>query len=124
MSDLPTLIVDGDPADWLFWHTKTRGGQSTVRVDGPLPTVEECLDGEVYFVTRPLRVGDRVILANYCPGCKDWFHNGDGTLSSLGRAHPDCNGKGTVPFATATVARIQNHGLGYFVTVTDVEVLS
>ena len=113
MSDLPTLVVDGDP---ILWHGISASGiphRATVRVDD-LPTVTEAwpTDDDGVFV-RQLRVGDRVTLATEC--CAD-----PETCRTF--TDPGCCwgpvGDGTVPFATATVARIVNHGTGYFVTVT------
>jgi len=115
MSDLPTLIVEGDPADFEAQegdpcpvHGRVHNAHGwyvchTFRIDGPLPTVEDCLDGEVYFVTRPLRVGDRVTLF-YIDYEYDFTER---------------------PFATATVTDIVDLGrwCRVTVTVTDVEAL-
>ena len=118
--DLPELVVDGDPDDWVHVgggraphsHGPRQPRRNTVRVDGPLPTVTELdphtyteksararlsrnpglvmreIDGKWYTgQVRPLRVGDRVLLAtidrvSYAPGGYQ------------------------VPFATATVAKV------------------
>ena len=94
-TDLLTLTVDGDPADWLFWHTKTRGGQSTIRVDGSLPNVYD--EDSFGYSMRPLRAEDRVMLATYCPACID-----------VGGPTPvECDDGTCGPFATATIAKVQ-----------------
>jgi len=111
MTDLPTLIVDGDPDDWVErspLHTPPFPLHDTVRIDGPLPTVP--IEG--YTGRRPLRVGDRVTLATFdcrCPNCHTF----------------GCADHKPVPFATATVTKTrkwQRPEGGYIVTVTDVEV--
>ena len=125
MSELATLIVDGDPADWLppepyFEHSHW---EFTVRIDAlPIVTyVERAFDGLNSIVTRPLRVDDRVTLATIEVE-QDETSGGQWPL-------------GPVPFATATVAKVLDpeykarHGLsdvlvpGYHVTVTDVKAL-
>jgi len=111
MTDRPvaTLVVEGEPADWLFWHKKTRGGQSNIRIDD-LPAVRDpdgCMvDGKMLY-HRPLRVGDRVTLATWV-------------------AHPATNVNRM--FATATVAEIARGGgmdplWPHLITVEDVEAL-
>ena len=126
MMDLPVLVVDVGvgmtPMDWMHHN------RNTVRIDGPLPTVEcqQC-DGEGAPLprgtfpnqrncrhcdghgTRPLRVGDRVTLAE--------APNPPHTYTVPPR-----------PFATATVAKIEeSNRLGVTVTrvtVSEVEALS
>lgn len=127
MSDLPELIVDGDPADWLPIPHSRHGLNDTIRVDGDGTTVtcQQC-DGEGAPLpretfpnqrncrhcdghgTRPLRAGDRVTLATECGFC--------------GQQH-----NYTHPFATATVNQIRwVRDAGdwvWLVTVTDVQSL-
>jgi hypothetical protein len=166
MRDLPELVVDGPPSEWL---PGTHDGSllTIVRVDGPLPTVtpisddalmaamhvlESALHDEgrnpqyhrqlmkrhraewptlwsaidnLRYVAqpRPLRAGDRVTLATKCK-CVDYD---DGPYQ-----YAPCFGKGFVPFATATVARVEprqdymesSDDLVWLVTVTDVEELA
>jgi hypothetical protein len=133
-SGLPTLVVGGDPADWLIdLVCDGKPWDGTVRIDGPLPTVtEDEFDwhrGHRAY-TRPLRVGDRVMLATDCSSCRQW----DLTWKhrqTHGRTKfpcPTCDGSGAVPFATATVAEIKRvdqypEAESWLVTVTDVEAL-
>jgi hypothetical protein len=148
-SDLPILVVDGDPADWLpcAGHAHPNGPcapmRNTVRIDGPLPRVKvlEWKDGKLYNQwDRPLQKDDRVTLATPCPRC-----HGRGTvwITSSSKRRPRLNDPDpgvdataqfdcppTVPFATATVANITEHYEGvsrpfhhWHVTVTDVEAL-
>jgi len=114
MSDLPTLTVDGDPADYITEDYYEDGAQvvpvrDTVRVDD-LPTVTETWPtGDDGAFVRPLRVDDRVTLAT-----KEWETIG---YNSTHRAQRLVER----PIATATVTRTIGHGTGYFVTVSDVE---
>jgi RecJ-like exonuclease len=137
MSDLPELVVDGDPADWPHdrWNSPWPE-RRTVRVDDPLPTVENYpYDDPSGYECRPLRVGDRVELATECERCV-----GVGAVLSIGQAGKarnrecvDCGSTGSVPFATATVTRIEYDEPPqeyegtvdpvWLVTVTDVEAL-
>lgn len=125
MSDLPELIAE---------HPAHAYASGVIRVGDPLPTVtEEAPDPfahtpgreriGVYKTKRPLRAGDRVKLAAKCGTCDGKGHHEweDPCL--------ECDGEGTVPFATATVTKVEsmldwetdgadNH---YIVTVTDVQ---
>ena len=108
MSNLPTLIVDVDPIDWL---TLCR---YTVRVDD-LPTVQRDVVHNAIPADkqrRLLRVDDRCTLA---------------TETIVGGHEGDWQ-YATVPFATATVTNIeQEHDnkepifRSWIVTVSDVE---
>jgi hypothetical protein len=82
MSDLPELLVDGDPDDWVErspLHTPPFPLHDTVRIDGDLPTA-----------IKALRAGDRVTLATECDCC-------------------DCSCGPPHPFATATVTEIDTY---------------
>jgi hypothetical protein len=117
MSEYPTLTVDGDPWDWtgddIFDPSR-----NTVRIDGDLPTVTDIEAGggvDVFGLVRALRVGDKVTLATR--HVKQHQH---------GRTERD------IPFATATVAKVQPVKRivarrqvtdRWLVTVSDVEAL-
>jgi len=120
MSEYPTLIVDGDPWDWtgddIFDPSR-----NTIRIDGDLPIVTEEWtggydhDGMPLPAPRPLRVEDKVTLATR--HVKQHQH---------GRTERD------IPFATATVAKVQPVKRivarrqvtdRWLVTVSDVEAL-
>ena len=114
MSDLPMLIVDGDPTDWLTcgYEHPTIGqcppDRDTVRIDDDLPTVtdpDDIVEGEPWG--RTLRAGDRV------------------TLATQDHEHPNGGRTKTRPFATATVADIDMNTTGteWLITVTKVEAL-
>jgi hypothetical protein len=141
MTEHPTLIVDGDPADWLGragWEGEALDPTREVaRVDDPLPVVLEKCHGTLQpndrgglscdggcgdrppwgYTDRPLRVDDTVTLATKCPtptGCPPPTRQ----MCPHGGAHP---------FATAKVVGItEDRGrvrIGHYVTVTDVEAL-
>ena len=99
VSDLPTLVVE-------VWVKRFCGG---------------------YTDPRPLRVGDRCILATTCERCY-----GQGTILVVNVGEEPCPKRctnGTRPFATATVAKIRQYdAVGWLpahdrwlVTVTDVQ---
>ena len=96
--DLPVLVVDGDPADYITEDYYEDGTQvvpvrTTVRVDGPLPTVPARKNADGWRLNaRPLRAGDRVMLA--------YLDVYDGDYDSYGRTDDP------VPFATATVDKV------------------
>ena len=112
MSNLPTLIVEGNDTTWVQ-AVPYPEWPFVVRVDGNLPTVTEYIDPAeegkpgAIKASRPLHVGDRVWLATECP-C-------------------EYEGCGYVEFATATVAdivkewQVVEKRVIWFVTVTDVE---
>jgi hypothetical protein len=126
------LVVDGEPADWLLPYSDPcpceREHRSTVRIDGPPPTVDcqwcdECLlelrDSSGCLKPRPLRAGDKVALATAQP----WDKDAGAWVGAVCDPHP---------FATATVARVEprqdymesSDRLVWLVTVSDVEALS
>jgi hypothetical protein len=117
---MPILIVDGDPADWLLPYGDPcpceREHRNAVRIDGDLPIVSHKVKpGEPRIWQdhpRRLRVGDKVTLAYM-----------DQEMIAV-----DCR----VPFATATVAKVQPVSRivarrqvtdRWLVTVSDVEAL-
>jgi len=124
------LVVDGEPADWLLPYSDPcpceREHRSTVRIDGPPPTVVDewtggyDYDGMPLPAPRPLRVGDKVTLATAQP----WDKDAGAWVGAVCDPHP---------FATATVAKVQPVSRivarrqvtdRWLVTVTDVEVAS
>lgn len=111
---MTTLIVDGDPADWLPIESIRIPGRQWVTVD-ELPTVTEPWEPHTAdpVVIRSLWIGDTVTLAIEC----------DGRCDPTSGAFKGCNGH---PFATATVARIdeaseQHHASNYYILITDVK---
>ena len=130
MSDLPTLIVDGDPADYITEDYYEDGTQvvpvrTTVRVDGPLPTVPARKNADGWRLNaRPLCAGDRVTLATTCNHreCRSEYSIEHDTEWACNHWQTD----GSVPFATATVDTLlasDHPWVAHDITLTDVEVL-
>ena len=103
MTDLPTLVVNSSPREWMPNELWAEPLLQTVRIDAMPLVTEKLLDVATWH--RPLRAGDRVALAE-APNPPHWNE--------------------PVPFATATVDRTEKHydADEWLVTVTNVEALT